>query len=221
MSTAAPKVSSTPSTFVRGYQALYSQPHNIFRWTRKSLRSYYPSKFPWIADSKVTRLAKPTERVQRVLHSVCTSHIILNLRKASAGESGLGIDGGAEAARAYISTLRFGLNRALHRGRDKPKVETELEDDYTLAGSTTFKGDNWASDTYVYTDGTAMTETLEMHWMRFLSAERERILYYSRRWIYTPISLFSFCLRPHRFYIMVIMCFMVVMFWTIIYSLYM
>lgn len=89
------------------------------------------------------------------MHSVCTSHIILNLRKASAGDSGLGVDG-PTGAKAYISTLRFGINRALHRKQDKTAAMTNVESDFDFAGSTTVKTENWSSETYA--DTYAMSE---------------------------------------------------------------
>ncbi|KLO12315.1 hypothetical protein SCHPADRAFT_423891 [Schizopora paradoxa] len=95
---------------------------------------------------------------QRVMHSVCTSHIILNLRKASAGDSGLGVDG-PTGAKAYISTLKFGFGRAMRRKQDTSKTLTNVEGDFDFAGSTTVKTDNWASETYEDTGTYAMTES--------------------------------------------------------------
>ena len=89
------------------------------------------------------------------MHSVCTSHIILNLRKASAGDSGLGVDGQL-GAKAYISTLKFGFSRAMHRKQNDSKTLTNVEGDLDFA---TVKTDNWASETYADADVYAMTES--------------------------------------------------------------
>ena len=89
-------------------------------------------------------------RVQRVLHSICTSHILLNLRKANVKISGLVLD---EAPGVNIHAY----SPAWHRQKSASNIVINVEHDFEFAGGAANKADEWTSETY--NDTFAMVDT--------------------------------------------------------------